>query len=123
MNIKNILTAVIVLLFLACKPQSKEIVNISVEDLKKQLDNTIQLVDVRTPREWEAGIIDGTLKINVISSNFETEAIEKLDKSKPVYLYCRTGGRSLKAAEILHKKGYKVYNVEGGYKAWKKKFK
>lgn len=117
---KNILTIAVLLFFTACKPQSKGIANISVTDLKNQLKNGIQLVDVRTPGEWREGIIEGAVKIDVTSNSFEKQAINKLDKSKPVYLYCRTGGRSLVAAKILLEKGYKVYNVEGGYKDWKR---
>lgn len=112
-----------VFLFLACKPQNKDIPSISVEELQTQLTKDIQLVDVRTPTEWERGIINGALKINVTSNDFETKSEELLNKSKPVYLYCRTGGRSLRAAEILKHKGFKVYNINGGYNEWKDKFK
>lgn len=122
MSIKKLIILGI-LLFLACKPQSKDIHNISVEELKVQLTKNIQLVDVRTPKEWEGGIIKGALKINVISDDFETKASEQLDKSQPVYLYCRSGVRSLRASEILKNKGFKVYNVEGGYNEWKNKIK
>lgn len=110
-------------LFLACKPQNKEIPNITVEELQTKLDTNIQLVDVRTPSEWKRGTINGALKINVVSSNFEQKSEELLNKSKPVYLYCRTGGRSLRAAEILKNKGFEVYNIEGGYNEWKNKIK
>jgi rhodanese-related sulfurtransferase len=46
--------------------------------------------------------------------------LKLLDKNKPVYLYCRGGGRSGKSAKILQEKGYTIYNVLGGYTKWKK---
>ena len=45
--------------------------------------------------------------------------VEKLDKTKPVFVYCKRGGRSASAAEILKEKGFtKVYNLDGGITAW-----
>lgn len=112
-----------VYLLLACKTQNKEIQSISIEELEVQLTKDIQIVDVRTPQEWKKGIIKEALKISVTSSDFEQKAVEMLDKSKPVYLYCRTEGRSFKAAEILFEKGYKAIYVTGGYNEWKNKIK
>lgn len=107
------------MLVIGCKPQSKDIKNISVEDLKVELKNDIQLLDVRTPKEWKGGIIEGAEKVSVTSDGFVEKANQVLDKSKPVYVYCKSGGRSLIASEMLLKEGYKVYNVEGGYMDWK----
>lgn len=42
-----------------------------------------------------------------------------LQKDKPVALYCRSGKRSRKAAKILSKKGYKVFDLYNGFNAWK----
>jgi rhodanese-related sulfurtransferase len=56
-------------------------------------------------------------------SDFVVKAVEKLDKNKPVYLYCRTGNRSGKATKLLQEKGFKVYNVLGGYNKWKQENK
>ncbi len=117
---------VITLLFLTgCKGQSKEINKITTSTLQTVLknDSKIQLVDVRTPAEWQKGIIENAIKIDVTSSSFEKEALKLLDKTKPVYLYCRSGGRSMIAAEILLKKGFEVYNIEGGYMQWQQKTK
>lgn len=117
----GILTFFSVLFFVTCKPKVKGVENISVEDLEILLKKDIQLVDVRTPDEWKKGIIKNALKIDITSDNFEAKAIEKLDKSKPVYLYCRSGIRSLIAGEILYKQGFIVYNLESGYNDWKNK--
>lgn len=115
---KILVLATLFMLVIGCKPQSKDIKNISAEDLKVELKNDIQLLDVRTPKEWKGGIIEGAEKVSVTSDGFVEKANQVLDKSKPVYVYCKSGGRSLIASEMLLKEGYKVYNVEGGYMDW-----
>ena len=109
----------------SCKPQNEGIVDITVQDLQMVLNNdkNVQLIDVRTPSEWAEGIIDNAIKINVTADGFEKLALEKLDKSKPVYIYCRSGGRSKIAADVLLKNGFQPYNVLGGYMAWEEKNK
>jgi rhodanese-related sulfurtransferase len=47
-------------------------------------------------------------------------AFKKLNPSKPVYLYCRSGNRSGKAANLLAKMGFtEIYDLKGGYMSWK----
>lgn len=73
-----------------------------------------QLLDVRTPQEWEAGKIASSKCINYNDATFKQQ-IEKLDKNKPVFVYCAAGGRSSKAAPILQQAGFKyIYNLTGG---------
>ncbi|WBX73450.1 rhodanese-like domain-containing protein [Tenacibaculum pacificus] len=107
-------------LITSCKSQTEEVQNISVNDLEVILkkNKNIQLLDVRTPGECSKGTIENALEINVKSADFENLALSKLDKSKPVYVYCKSGGRSKTASEILLKKGFQPYNVLGGYTAW-----
>lgn len=79
-----------------------------------------QVLDVRTPEEWAEGIISGAIKMNYYDKDFSKQ-LDKLDKTKPVYVYCKVGGRSGSAAKELEKKGFKlVYNLDGGIKAWDK---
>ncbi len=79
-----------------------------------------QLIDVRTKGEVAKGAIEGSQNIDLFDENFEAK-IDKLDKTKPVYVYCASGGRSGEAMEIMVKKGFKtVYNLDGGYSAWVK---
>lgn len=80
----------------------------------------VQLLDVRTPKEIAQGFIKTASFINYFDEDFAIKAIDTLDKNKPVYLYCRTGNRSSKAVKILEEKGFKAYNVLGGYNQWKK---
>lgn len=76
------------------------------------------LLDVRTPEEWAEGTLKDATKINYKGDTFEKD-IEALDKNVPVYVYCRSGGRSASAADVLKEKGFKkVYNLDGGITSW-----
>ena len=77
------------------------------------------LIDVRTPQEVSEGYITGAKNIDFYNKTFMMK-IEELDKNKAVYLYCRSGGRSGKAAEMLKEAGFvEVYNLLGGFNGWK----
>ena len=86
----------------------------------KSLKNE-QLIDVRTPEEFASGHLQNAVNINFYSGDFK-EQLEKLDKSKPVMVYCKSGGRSGKAMAILKELGFAVvYNLDGGIEGWKEK--
>lgn len=125
MNKGVFLVGLFLTVILSCKPQNTEVNNITIDNLQVVLQNeeNVQLLDVRTPEEWAGGVIETPIKIDVTGNDFEGKALEKLDKTKPVYLYCRSGGRSLKASGLLAQKGFKVYNVLGGYLEWTEKNK
>jgi len=110
---------------LSCKPQTNEAKDITVENLQVVLENedNVQLLDVRTRQEWAEGVIKDPIKIDITGDDFEGKVLEKLDKTQPVYIYCRSGGRSKKATELLAKKGYKAYNILGGILEWEEKNK
>ena len=77
-----------------------------------------QLVDVRTPEEYDAGKIGEAINLNFYDDNFKTE-IAKLKKEEPVLVYCKAGGRSKKAADIMVELGFKeIYELEKGYSSW-----
>lgn len=78
----------------------------------------VQLIDVRTPQEYADGFIKGAKNINVNDANFETE-IQKLDKTQPVYIYCRSGARSQTAAKKMVELGFtQIVDLQGGYMNW-----
>ena len=82
-----------------------------------------QLVDVRTPDEYRDGYIDGAININYQGNNFSNE-IEKLDKNKPTFIYCHSGGRSAESYIIMKNMGFKeLYELEGGISNWQKEKK
>lgn len=79
-------------------------------------NGNVQILDVRTPEEVAEGKIDGSMNINFYDGDFKSQVAAKLDKSVPVYLYCRSGGRSQKALQILKELGFStVYELNGGF--------
>ncbi|MFM2395332.1 MAG: hypothetical protein RLZZ546_3315, partial [Bacteroidota bacterium] len=101
--------------------QQPVISNVNTADAKNLIANNQDLVvlDVRTPEEIANGKIDKALEININDPGFQA-SLEKLDKSKPVLVYCKAGGRSARACEIMSKIGFKkVYNLEQGFDGWK----
>lgn len=78
----------------------------------------VQLVDVRTAGEYAAGSIDGSINIDVNSGHFGEAADSLLDKKQTVAVYCRSGRRSKKAAEILSMMGFDVVELDKGYNGW-----
>lgn len=77
------------------------------------------VIDVRTPAEWQQGVIAGAdLFIDYNGANFKQE-IAKLDKSKTYIIYCRSGGRSTGASQVMSEAGFKnVINMQGGISSW-----
>ena len=81
-------------------------------------DSNVQLLDVRTLEEYEEGHIENATRIDFNSEDFKAN-VQKLDKSKPVYLYCRSGGRSAKASALMAELGFtEIYDLQGGFLAW-----
>ncbi|MFT6211569.1 MAG: rhodanese-related sulfurtransferase [Bacteroidia bacterium] len=92
--------------------------DLSVEEFAKYIDGA-QLLDVRTPDEWSEGIIEGATMANIHEDDFDAN-LAKLDKEKPVAVYCRSGGRSGKAMAKMNQLGFKeVYSLKGGIGAWR----
>ena len=93
--------------------------NVDVAEFKKLVDGGEgQILDVRTPGEIAEGYIKGATQIDIFDANFKSKIVE-LDKEKPVYVYCKAGGRSSKAMGLMKSIGFKtVYNLNGGIGAW-----
>jgi rhodanese-related sulfurtransferase len=93
--------------------------NINVTEAKALIDKGgVTVLDVRTASEYGGGHLKNAKLIDVTAPGFE-QAVAKLDKKKPVVVYCAVGGRSSRAADIMVKSGFTtVYNVSGGYNAW-----
>lgn len=93
---------------------------LSINDFEAKLKATenAQLIDVRRPEEFAAGTLPNAVNINYENENFKTE-MDKLDKTRPVFVFCAKGGRSGEASEICKEMGFKlIYDMEGGYMAW-----
>lgn len=100
--------------------RNDNIVSVSAHEFDKGIKaDPVQLLDVRTPQEYAEGHIDGALNINIRSDDFQRMAEKELSKDYTILVYCRSGRRSIDAAEILTKLGYKVVNLKGGIIEWK----
>ncbi len=94
---------------------------IPVDDFEKKMATLAgaQLIDVRTPEEFVGGHLKNAVNIDVRGDAFDAE-LAKLDKSRPVLVYCLSGGRSSSAAGKMESMGFKtIYNMEGGIINWK----
>ena len=94
---------------------------LSVNDFEAKLATkpTAQLLDVRTTGEYKRGHLKKALNVNFNDDDFEDLVKTKIDKNRPVFLYCFSGGRSANAATFLREMGYKeVYDMAGGFAKW-----
>jgi|AntDeeMinimDraft_4_1070355.scaffolds.fasta_scaffold15218_1 rhodanese-related sulfurtransferase len=81
-----------------------------------QLDET-QLIDVRSLKQYKEGHIKGAQNL-ILGKDFK-QRFDELDKTKPVAVYCKTGGQSKKCAQILKDAGFKkVFDLRGGLTQW-----
>jgi thioredoxin len=90
-------------------------------EFSKKLNETpeAQLIDVRTQNEVAGGFIDQAVNIDYNGNDFEGQ-ISKLDKTKPVFVYCLSGGRSSSAANKMRSDGFtQVYEMDGGIMKWR----
>ena len=107
-------------LLLACNAQTKTALTAS--EFQKNIlgADSIQLLDVRTPSEYYSGHIKNSLQADWTDKIEFNRRIEYIDKNKPVYVYCLSGGRSSAAAKEMRANGYtEVYELTGGINAWK----
>jgi phage shock protein E len=121
MQLKKIFLLAIVFTLLNCNMQTlKNVRVIEAHEFKKEIFvKNIQLIDVRTAAEYKQGAIANAKNFDFYQSNFK-EKIKTLDKTKPVYLYCKSGGRSKSASQVFENEGFKqIIDLKGGYDNWK----
>jgi thioredoxin len=108
-NLRTIIATAIITLSISCT-NSQNFKSVNATEFKATITKTddAQILDVRTPGEYANGKIADTQVAN-------------LDKTKPVFVYCLSGGRSKKAANHLVELGFKnIIELDGGYMAWEK---
>jgi rhodanese-related sulfurtransferase len=115
-------------LFIACTPKAQTstktkanvIEKVNAASFKEKVAaGGVQLVDIRTKREFVSGHINGSINYDYYQRNTFMNKMNKLDKSKPVYIYCLTGSRSRSASQKLKNAGFtKVYDLSGGIRRW-----
>ncbi|MBY8961742.1 rhodanese-like domain-containing protein [Flavobacterium sp. D11R37] len=118
---KIICLIVAVIALVSCQAQQKEQSVMLVKPTvfsEKMAEHKGQLVDVRTPTEYKQGYIKDAVNIHLYDKDFE-QRIEQLDKTKPLYVYCKAGGRSAEAVAIMKEKGFtSIIELDGGMDAW-----
>jgi rhodanese-related sulfurtransferase len=118
---KRIVVLMSFVVTIACSPsgaQSSEL--LAPSDFERKLTATTekQIVDVRTAEEFAGSHVSGAVMIDYYKKDFKAQ-VAKLDRSKPVFIYCAAGGRSGSATEVLEELGFKkIYDLKGGMKAW-----
>ncbi len=117
-----ILFSFAILSLTSCSQPSKDIETVSPQEVYDAVYNknnsSLQLVDVRTADEYGVSHLKDAQNICVTEDDFQ-EKVKTLDKDEPVYVYCKSGGRSARAAKILADLGFtKIYDLKGGITAW-----
>ncbi|MCU0368087.1 MAG: rhodanese-like domain-containing protein [Cyclobacteriaceae bacterium] len=103
--------------FTASAQTSRKVTPQEFENKMKELKSAT-LLDVRTQSEYAQGHLAQATLMDFYSSDFQTR-VAKLDKSKPVFVYCAVGGRSASAASMLSSMGFKeIYDLQGGINGW-----
>jgi thioredoxin len=108
-------------LFISCHGQTSNSVNTIDAKLfaeKLKTNENPQLLDVRTPEEYSVEHIGDAKNVNWNGDDFVAK-VNSYDKSKPIFVYCKVGGRSAQAANKLAELGFKeIYNLNGGIMKW-----
>jgi rhodanese-related sulfurtransferase len=86
---------------------------------KNKGNSNFVILDIRTPEEFRDGHVEGAINVNFRSENFGKE-IDKLDKSKTYFIYCRTGNRSYDAVTLMGPLGFRsIVRLAGDITGWK----
>ena len=110
---KSILPILLLILLAQCSQKKTiHITEFSQNDVKNAV-----LIDVRTPEEFKTGHMENALNINWFDADFQTK-VSALGDNHTFYVYCKKGGRSAKAAQLLDSLGYEVVDLKGGYDAY-----
>jgi thioredoxin 1 len=117
-----IFTVVVLTLVSCANSQAPQKVDFSLSpqefEAKMKSLSDAPVIDVRTPKEFAEGTIEGAKNINWKDAAF-VERIQAYDKEQPIMVYCLVGGRSGEAAALMREKGFKeVYELQGGMMKW-----
>ena len=117
----KVLFATMLIAFAGLMACSQEAAHFSAPEWKTNLEQEKEalILDVRTLDEFSAGHLADARHQDILAEGF-LDGLKDLDKSVPVYVYCRSGGRSARAQAMLQEAGFKkVINLDGGITAWK----
>jgi len=96
--------------------------NLAAQDFSKKMTESKEplLIDVRTEQEFASGHLNSAININYLSEDF-WDQIEQLDTDRDIFVYCRTGRRSIRACTLMKNGGFdndRLFNMDGGYALW-----
>jgi rhodanese-related sulfurtransferase len=97
------------------------VVHLNQQEWQEKLEESLdaQIIDVRTAEEVAEGFIPGAIHIDIYGGPQFLEALELLDKTKSYFIYCRSGGRSAQACDIMQSMGFsETFNLLGGFSMW-----
>ena len=121
MPVKNYsarLLALMLILFSCRSGNNQNILDVNAFKARMEQQPQAVVVDVRTADEFSDGHLPGALNIDVKNPSFGSQ-VHELDTAKTIMLYCHSGGRSRKAAEIMEGLGFrKVMVMKGGFLDW-----
>jgi len=121
MKLKFLTSLLCLSLIMACHSQQAGLVEtVTANQFAYELKQSTnpQLLDVRTAEEYNGQHIEGAQNLDWNAANFEAQ-VQKLDPTKPVFVYCLSGGRSKKAAGKLAELGFKkIIDLNGGILKW-----
>ena len=105
---------------ISCQIENKSFEILSYIDFKNKIEfSGVRLIDVRTPLEFSQGNINGSVNVDFKNEKEFLNYFNELDKTEPLFLYCRSGNRSKKSADKLINLGFsKIYDLEGGFIEW-----
>ncbi len=101
-----ILIGIVGVFFLISSPSdtSNTASTLTISTVTADIAGGSKLVDVRTPEEYDSGYIDGA--VNLPLDKIQLGQMPEVDKTKPIYVYCRSGSRSAQASAILKSSGF-----------------
>jgi len=116
---KIIILFTVAFALLSCYGQEKKVELVAPAAFDKKInEDKGQVIDVRTPKEYKAGHIEGAVNMHVYDKDFTTR-LDSLDKNTTVYVYCKAGGRSAEAMQTMKEKGFiHIVELDGGTDAW-----
>lgn len=120
-KISYLVLLILILLATSCSSQKTEVKVLNVSEFKSKIDSSnpdVVLIDVRTPKEVAQGKIGNSLHLDFYRDDFNSQLLA-MDKEKTFLVYCGSGVRSNKAAELMLQSGFKnVFDLGGGIRAW-----
>ncbi len=119
-KVSLLLLMVFTISFASCQQNNGKGGKVSADEFEKLLsaNSDAQLIDVRSPGEFESGHIKNATNIDVNGADFEPK-VNGLNKSKPVFVYCLSGGRSSGAASYMRQSGFKIVYEMPGIISWR----